>query len=104
MALGQQYFKEIGLANVRDIVKMLKWNEKYGIKFMRLSSKMFPFASHSVHGYSLEPFASDVLAAAGKVAAEFGHRLTMHPGQVRLSFAFLVAGFGAIGDKAPCSP
>lgn len=48
---------------------------------MRLSSEMFPFASHEEYGYSLAPFASDVLAEVGAVAAELGHRLTMHPGQ-----------------------
>lgn len=60
---------------------MLRWNDKYGIKFMRLSSEMFPFASHQEYGYKLAPFAADVLADAGKVAAELGHRLTTHPGQ-----------------------
>lgn len=63
---------------------MLRWNERFGIKFMRLSSDMFPFASHEIYGYKLAPFASDVLAEAGRVAAELGHRLTVHPGQVRL--------------------
>lgn len=82
-ALGEKFVRELGLANARDIVKMLRWNEKYAIKFMRLSSEMFPFASHHEHGYRLAPFASEVLAEAGKVAAELGHRLTMHPGQVR---------------------
>lgn len=61
---------------------MLRWNDKFGIKFMRLSSEMFPFASHEQYGYKLAPFAADVLAEAGKVAAELGHRLTTHPGQV----------------------
>ncbi|ODA83494.1 hypothetical protein RJ55_02008 [Drechmeria coniospora] len=78
---GQKYVQEIGLANARDIVKMIRWNDKYGIRFMRLSSEMFPFASHDEHGYRLAPFASAVLAEAGRVAAELGHRLTMHPGQ-----------------------
>ncbi|KAI2633993.1 UV-endonuclease UvdE [Xylaria nigripes] len=78
---GQRFVEALGLANARDIVKMLRWNEKYGIKFMRLSSEMFPFASHEQYGYKLAPFASDVLADAGKVAAELGHRLTTHPGQ-----------------------
>ncbi|KAI9732348.1 MAG: UV-damage endonuclease [Cirrosporium novae-zelandiae] len=81
IARGQAYVEELGLANARDVVKMLKWNDKYGIKFMRLSSEMFPFASHEVYGYRLAPFASEVLAEAGKVAADFGHRLTTHPGQ-----------------------
>jgi len=62
---------------------MLRWNDRYGIKFMRLSSEMFPFASHEKYGYKLAPFASEVLAEVGRVAAELGHRLTVHPGQVR---------------------
>lgn len=78
---GLKFVQDLGLANARDIVKMLRWNDKYGIKFMRLSSEMFPFASHEEHGYKLAPFAADVLADAGKVAAELGHRLTTHPGQ-----------------------
>ncbi|KAI1263537.1 UV-endonuclease UvdE-domain-containing protein [Xylariaceae sp. FL1019] len=81
IARGQRYVEALGLANARDIIKMLRWNDKYGIKFMRLSSEMFPFASHDTYGYKLAPFASQVLAEAGKVASELGHRLTTHPGQ-----------------------
>ncbi|ROV92452.1 hypothetical protein VSDG_06658 [Cytospora chrysosperma] len=81
VALGQKYVQDLGVANARDIVKMLRWNERYGIKFLRLSSEMFPFASHEEYGYKLAPFASEALAEAGKVAAELGHRLTTHPGQ-----------------------
>ncbi|KAI0903564.1 UV-endonuclease UvdE [Ustulina deusta] len=78
---GQKYVEALGLANARDIVKMVRWNDKYGIKFMRLSSEMFPFASHEEYGYKLAPFASEVLAEAGRVAGRLGHRLTTHPGQ-----------------------
>jgi len=83
VALGQKYVQALGLTNARDIVKMLRWNDRYGIRFMRLSSEMFPFASHPEHGYTLAAFASEVLAEAGRVAGELGHRLTVHPGQVR---------------------
>lgn len=72
----------LGLANARDIIKMLRWNDKYGIKFMRLSSEMFPFASHEEYGYTLASFAANTLAEVGKVVAELGHRVTTHPGQV----------------------
>ena len=75
--------ESLGKANAKDIVKMLRWNDRYGIKFMRLSSEMFPFASHEEYGYKLAPFVSEELAEAGRVAAELGHRLTTHPGQVR---------------------
>ncbi|KAK8101470.1 hypothetical protein PG999_011844 [Apiospora kogelbergensis] len=83
VARGQTFVEDLGLTNARDIVKMLRWNDKYGIKFMRLSSEMFPFASHEEYGYKLAPFASEVLAEVGRVAGELGHRLTTHPGQVR---------------------
>jgi len=61
---------------------MIRWNDRYGIKFLRLSSEMFPFASHQEYGYKLAPFVAKELAEAGKVAVELGHRLTTHPGQV----------------------
>lgn len=80
--LGQKFLEGLGLLNAHDLVKMVRWNDKYGIKFMRLSSDVFPFASHVEHGYKLAPFASDILAEAGKTIAERGHRVTMHLGQV----------------------
>jgi UV DNA damage endonuclease len=82
IARGQAFIEELGLANARDLAKLIIWNEKFGIKFLRISSEMFPFASHAEYGYRLAPFASGVLAEAGRVAAELGHRLTTHPGQV----------------------
>lgn len=81
VALGKKYVEAICLANVRDITKMIRWNDRYGIKFFRLSSEMFPFASHPEYGYKLAPFAADALEEAGKVIAELGHRVTTHPGQ-----------------------
>lgn len=78
---GQDYVEGLGIANAKDIIKMVRWNDKYGIKFMRLSSEIFPFASHDVYGYKLAPFAADVLQEAGKVVAKLGHRVTTHPGQ-----------------------
>ena len=79
--LGKRYVEALCLANVKDIIKMVRWNDRYNIKFFRLSSEMFPFASHSEYGYKLAPFASEALAEAGKVIGELGHRVTTHPGQ-----------------------
>ncbi|CEJ58019.1 Putative UV damage repair endonuclease [Penicillium brasilianum] len=81
VARGQAFVEALGLANARDLVKLLRWNDKYGIRFMRLSSEMFPFASHKEYGYKLAPFASEVLADAGRVIAELSHRVSVHPGQ-----------------------
>jgi UV DNA damage endonuclease len=79
--LGQKWVEGLGITNARDITKMVRWNERFGIRFMRLSSEMFPFASHPEYGYKLAPFASEVLAEAGQVIADLGHRVTTHPGQ-----------------------
>jgi len=81
IARGQRYVEELGLANARDVAKMVLWNDKYGIKFMRLSSEMFPFASHEEYGYKLAPFAAETLQEVGKVIGKLGHRVTTHPGQ-----------------------
>lgn len=85
--------QELGLANTRDLVTMIRWNVRFGIRFMRISSEMFPFASHAEYGYKLAPFASKALAEVGAVAAELDHRLTVHPGQVSMYLnyrAFLI--------------
>ncbi|KAJ3322252.1 hypothetical protein HDU93_003135, partial [Gonapodya sp. JEL0774] len=76
---GIEIAKERGLQNVRDIIPMLEWNEKHGIRFMRLSSDLFPFASHQECGYSID-YASEELARVGERATALGHRLTAHPG------------------------
>ncbi|TPX68385.1 hypothetical protein SpCBS45565_g03210 [Spizellomyces sp. 'palustris'] len=80
---GIEHAYELGVQNARNIVPMLRWNEQHGIKFMRLSSEMFPFASHDVVGYSVRdvPGAVEALKEAGDEARRLGHRLTMHPGQ-----------------------
>lgn len=67
--------------NVRDLKTLIQWNEDNKIRFMRMSSEMFPFASHAKYGYSLD-FADAELKEAGDLAKKYGHRLTMHPGQV----------------------
>ena len=64
---------------------------------MRLSSEMFPFASHAKYGYSLDyaavelkvrassPKGHHILTppakTAGDLANGYGHRITLHPGQ-----------------------
>ena len=50
------------------------------IRFFRISSDMFPFASHEKYGYSLD-YCAPLLAQAGALANKYGHRLTTHPGQ-----------------------
>lgn len=77
---GLELPKGLGLMNMRDLKTLIQWNEDNKIRFMRMSSEMFPFASHAKYGYSLD-FADAELKEAGELAKKYGHRLTMHPGQ-----------------------
>lgn len=77
---GFEYVKSLCIQNLKDILTMLEWNVKNNIYFMRLSSEIFPFASHIEYGYSIE-FAKDLLEEIGDYAKLHKIRLTMHPGQ-----------------------
>lgn len=77
---GLAYVKDLALQNVRDIIPLLEWNAANNINMMRLSSEIFPFASHEVYGYDIG-YAADELAKAGEAAKRLNQRLTMHPGQ-----------------------
>ncbi|CAK5281300.1 unnamed protein product [Mycena citricolor] len=77
---GIDWVKDLGRKNVEDLLQIIEWNEEHNIRFMRMSSEMFPFASHPVHGYSLE-YCAPLLARVGDLANRLGHRLTAHPGQ-----------------------
>lgn len=77
---GLAFVKDLALQNVRDIIPLLEWNAANNIHMMRLSSEIFPFASHEVYGYDID-FAAEELAKAGEAAKRLGQRLTMHPGQ-----------------------
>jgi len=69
------------IQNVKDLYTMIKWNEKNGIKVMRISSEMFPHYSNSrVVSYSMD-FVEPLLKEIGKYARSLNHRLTFHPGQ-----------------------
>ncbi|KAH9848153.1 UV-endonuclease UvdE-domain-containing protein [Lenzites betulinus] len=77
---GMDYCKGLGRKNAEDLAKLIQWNEENNIKFLRISSELFPFASHDKYGYTLE-YAEKELKAAGDLAKRYGHRLTTHPGQ-----------------------
>ncbi|KAG8790068.1 hypothetical protein FRC16_001059, partial [Serendipita sp. 398] len=77
---GIEKVKELGLQNLKDLRTMVEWNEKNNIRFMRMSSDMFPFASHPQYGYDLS-YCAQELKEVGDLAKQYGHRLTSHPGQ-----------------------
>jgi UV DNA damage endonuclease len=71
----------LGLANAKDLVKIIQWNERKGIKFFRMSSNIFPWMSE----YELTdlpdwPMIEKNLQLAGKLAMQYGQRIEFHPG------------------------
>ena len=57
---GIDVLKEKILQNLRDTITMIEWNEKNGIKVLRLSSEMFPHKSNpKVMDYDFD-FAKDL--------------------------------------------
>lgn len=78
---GVSYASELALKNCQDLIKILSWNEKHHIKFFRLSSEVFPWASE----YQLKDLPDyeeikEVLKKVGDYAKQNGHRITTHPG------------------------
>jgi len=72
---------ELSLENVRDLVKIIKWNHTNGFKLFRMSSDLVPWASefklNEMKDYT--KFAN-VLKGAGALAKSYGQRITSHPG------------------------
>jgi len=78
---GIDFLKDKIIQNIKDLLLMIDWNEKNGIKVFRLSSDLFPhFSNKQVESYDLE-FCKDLLKQVGQKARFYNQRLTFHPGQ-----------------------
>ena len=44
-ARGIEYASELGLANCKDLFKIIKWNKENDFKFFRITSNLFPWSS-----------------------------------------------------------
>ena len=72
---------KLALANVQDLVKIIQWNERNGIKFFRISSNMFPWMSeYEITDLPNWKLISANLKLAGKLATDYTQRLEFHPG------------------------
>jgi UV DNA damage endonuclease len=72
---------KLALENCKDLVKIIQWNERKGIKFFRISSNMFPWMSeYEITDLPDWKLISANLKLAGKLATEYGQRLEFHPG------------------------
>jgi len=78
---GVPYASELSLQNVKDLETIVDWNEANNIKFYRMSSDIFPWASE----YQLEELPDfdkiqTILERTGNKSKQYGQRLTTHPG------------------------
>jgi len=78
---GIEYASKLALANVRDLVEIIKWNHQNGIKVFRFSSAMFPWASeYEIKNLPDYHKIKTIMNGAGHLANRYGQRLTVHPG------------------------
>ena len=80
---GVDYASELVVQNVTDLKSIIQWNEDNGIKFFRLSSEIFPWASEYYQDWDNFPnidLISTILKDCGDLATKYGHRITSHPG------------------------
>jgi len=80
---GLDYASELIIQNVVDLNEIIDWNEQNNIKFFRMSSAIFPWASEYYNDWDSVPnidFIKMWLENAGLKAKEYGHRITSHPG------------------------
>lgn len=79
---GLEYSYQLAKKNLEDLACILRWNHKNNIKLFRMSSDMFPFATHPDYRgtFDLTIF-EDRLQNIGRLAKEYGQTLTFHPGQ-----------------------
>jgi UV DNA damage endonuclease len=80
------YLDGIALANVRTLVDTIDYCARLGIRAFRVSSQLFPLATHPVSGYRIDALPSgaairDGLAEARRRALAAGIRLSLHPDQ-----------------------
>jgi UV DNA damage endonuclease len=78
---GIPYAAELAIQNVKDLETIIHWNVQNDIKFFRISSGMFPWASE----YSIEELPNiseirEVMTRIGGFVKEHGVRLGCHPG------------------------
>ena len=81
LAKGLDYVSDLVLLNVTDLEKIIDWNEQNGIKFYRMSSDMFPWATEYEFTQLKDWLAiKTILERIGSKASLYGQRLTFHPG------------------------
>jgi UV DNA damage endonuclease len=79
---GIEYSYELATNNLNDLACILRWNQRNNIHLYRMSSEMFPFATHPDYYkvYNLDVFQQQFTQLRSLIK-RFNQRVTFHPGQ-----------------------
>lgn len=79
---GLDHISNLVLANVTDLKKIIQWNHENGVMLFRISSSLFPwFSKYDLHELKDSAEILNILMDCGRLADEYGQRLSFHPGQ-----------------------
>ena len=68
-------------ANLACLQKILRYNTEHGLLFLRITSDLVPFASHSVCTFDWQDHFAATFAEIGRYCRDNGFRISMHPDQ-----------------------
>lgn len=79
---GIDYIYNLAFQNINDLASVFRWNHTHNIFLYRMSSEMFPFATHPNYyqDYDWSRFELQ-LKNLGKLAKHYKQTITFHPGQ-----------------------
>ena len=78
---GLAYVSELTILNIKDMVEIIKWNERNGIKNYRMSSDMFPwFTEYKIEDLPNYNTIKNLMKGAGTLVKTYGHKVSLHPG------------------------
>ncbi|KAK9810874.1 hypothetical protein WJX73_004514 [Symbiochloris irregularis] len=77
---GLEYIGQLALENVESLAGVIQWNHENGVRFFRMSSNVFPWATeYKLRELPNFDLIAEKLAFAGKLARAYDQRLTFHP-------------------------
>lgn len=82
---GIEHSYHLARQNLNDLPKIFQWNYEHNIFLFRMSSDMFPFATHKdyIDHYDMKQF-DELLKIVGESAKKYKQTITFHPSQFTL--------------------
>lgn len=79
--LDRRRAREVALENLETVRRMAQWNAANGVRMMRLSSDLVPFAGREDANPWWRDDLRDALGETGRVLRDLDQRVSAHPGQ-----------------------